>query len=113
MAEAGTAFGDVAAAYPAAFAEAMAEPASTGAHVNVIQHAQGYFKRELATPEKRQFEELQAQYREGRLPLQALLAVLGSWVERFDEPYLRGQAYFRPYPRDLVVAADSGRARLG
>ncbi len=81
--------------------------------MNVIQHAQGYFKRELAGPEKRQFLDLQARYRDGRVPIQALLAVLGSWVARFDEPYLRGQAYFRPYPEPLVVAADSGRARLG
>jgi uncharacterized protein YbgA (DUF1722 family)/uncharacterized protein YbbK (DUF523 family) len=112
VAEAGSAFDRVAAEYPERFADAMAEPASTGAHVNVIQHAQGYFKRELASPEKRQFANLQAEYRDGRLPLQALLAVLGSWVERFDEPYLREQAYFRPYPRELVVAADSGRTRL-
>ncbi len=112
VAEAGRAFDDVAPAYRAGFAEAVAEPAGRGANVNVIQHAQGYFKRELAGAEKRQFGDLQAQYREGQLPLQALLAVLGSWVERFDEPYLREQAYFRPYPRALVVAADSGRARL-
>ena len=112
VADAGSGFDDVVPAYRAGFAEAMAEPASRGGHVNVIQHAQGYFKKELAAAEKRQFESLQAEYREGRLPLQALLTVLGSWVERFDEPYLREQAYFRPYPQPLVVAADSGRARL-
>ena len=112
VAESGSDFGAAAAAYRDGFAEAMAEPAGRGAHVNVIQHAQGYFKRELRRPEKRQFEELQAQYREGQLPLQALLAVLGTWVARFAEPYLQRQAYFRPYPQPLVVAADSGRARL-
>jgi len=112
VAEAGSAFDDVVPGYRAGFAEAMAEPAGQGAHVNAIQHAQGYFKDGLASPEKRQFADLQAQYRDGQVPLQALLAVLGSWVERFDEPYLREQAYFRPYPRALVVAADSGRARL-
>lgn len=112
VADAGSDFDAVVPAYREGFAEAMAEPAGRGAHVNVIQHAQGYFKRELGGREKRQFESLQQQYREGQLPLQALLAVLGNWVERFDEPYLRGQAYFRPYPQPLVVAADSGRARL-
>lgn len=112
VAEAGRSFDEVAPEYREGFAEAMAEPAGQGAHVNAIQHAQGYFKEGLAAPEKRQFESLQAQYRTGQLPLQALLAVLGSWVERFDEPYLRQQAYFRPYPQPLVVAADSGRARL-
>lgn len=112
VAGAGARFDAVAPAYRQGFAEAMEEPASRGANINVIQHAQGYFKRELTSREKRQFEGLQAQYRDGRLPLQALLAVLGSWVERFDEPYLAGQAYFRPYPMPLVVAADSGRGRL-
>ncbi|MDX1674178.1 MAG: DUF523 and DUF1722 domain-containing protein [Longimicrobiales bacterium] len=112
VAAAGDDFEAAATAYRSGFAEAMEEPAGRGAHVNAIQHAQGYFKKGLASAEKRQFESLQGQYREGRLPLQALLAVLGSWVERFDEPYLREQRYFRPYPQPLVVAADSGRARL-
>ena len=98
--------------YAEGLAAALSAPARVGSNVNVIQHAQGYFKRVLTAAEKRQFEALLAQYREGRAPLQALLAVLGSWVARFDEGYLRGQAYFRPYPEALVVAADSGRARL-
>ena len=112
VADAGADFDAVARAYPSGFADAMAEPAGRGAHVNAIQHAQGYFKKGLTSAEKRQFASLQEQYRDGRLPLQALLAVLGSWVERFDEPYLREQRYFRPYPQPLVVAADSGRTRL-
>ena len=99
--------------YRAGLAAALARPARTGANINAIQHAQGYFKEELSGVEKRQFIDLQTQYREGRLPFQALLAVLGSWVERFDEPYLREQWFFHPYPRELIVAADSGRARLG
>lgn len=111
-ARAGDAFDDVAPAYREGFVEAMAEPAGRGAHVNVIQHARGYFKDDLTVAEKRQLESLEAGYRDGQLPLQALLAVVGSWVERFDEPYLRRQAYFRPYPRPLVVAADSGRGRM-
>jgi uncharacterized protein YbgA (DUF1722 family)/uncharacterized protein YbbK (DUF523 family) len=112
VADAGSDFETAADVYREGFAEAMTEPAGQGANVNVIQHAQGYFKRELAGREKRQFQELQAQYRGGQLPLQALLAVLGTWVARFDERYLREQAFFRPYPHQLVVAADSGRARL-
>jgi uncharacterized protein YbgA (DUF1722 family)/uncharacterized protein YbbK (DUF523 family) len=112
VAGAGSDFDAAATAYRSGMAEALAEPAGTGANINAIQHAQGYFKDELTGVEKRQFLDLQAQYRAGRLPFQALLAVLGSWVERFDEPYLREQWFFHPYPRELVVAADSGRARL-
>jgi uncharacterized protein YbgA (DUF1722 family)/uncharacterized protein YbbK (DUF523 family) len=112
VADAGGDLAAAASAYREGLAEALAEPAGRGANVNVIQHAQGYFKETLTGAEKRQFLDLQAQYREGRLPIQALLAVLASWVERFDQPYLREQLYFRPYPLELVVAADSGRARL-
>jgi uncharacterized protein YbgA (DUF1722 family)/uncharacterized protein YbbK (DUF523 family) len=112
VAEAGSRFDEVAVEYREAMGRALEEPAGRGAHVNTIQHAQGYFKDVLGGAEKRQFLRLQEEYREGALPIQALLAVLGSWVERFDEPYLRGQAYFRPYPRPLVIAADSGRGRL-
>ncbi len=114
VAEAGSAsdFEALLARYRTAFAEATAEPAGRGAMINAVQHAQGYFKRALEGAEKRQFMTLQADYREGRLPFQALLAVLGSWVERFDEPYLREQWFFRPYPGELVVAPDSGRGRL-
>jgi uncharacterized protein YbgA (DUF1722 family)/uncharacterized protein YbbK (DUF523 family) len=112
VAGAGSDFEGAAASYRAGLAETLTEPAGTGANINAIQHAQGYFKDELAGVEKRQFLDLQEQYRAGRLPFQALLAVLGSWVERFDEPYLREQWFFHPYPRELVVAADSGRASL-
>ncbi len=109
---AATDFGALISEYRAGLAAAMAKPASRGAHINAIQHAQGYFKEELAPAEKRQFLDLQEDYRLGRLPIQALLAVLSSWVERFDEGYLREQLYFRPYPRALILAADSGRGRL-
>ncbi|MFW5951806.1 MAG: YbgA family protein [Gemmatimonadota bacterium] len=113
VAEAGRSdFPTALARYRAAFAAALTEPASRGANLNAIQHAQGYFKRELGGREKRQFLSFQDEYRAGHVPFQALLAVLENWVERFDEPYLRQQWFFRPYPRALVTAADSGRARL-
>lgn len=109
----GSTFEADARSYAEGFAAALADPARIGANVNVIQHAQGYFKRLLTPAEKRRFQELQDRYREGRIPLQALLSVLGGWVVRFDEGYLREQAYFRPYPQELVVAGASGGNRLG
>lgn len=106
VADAGTAFDEVAPAYRSGFAEAVSEPAGRGGHVNAIDHARGYVKDALDGDEKRQLEAMTTAYREGELPLQALLDVLAGWAERFDEPYLRTQAYFRPYPRPLV---DAGR----
>lgn len=94
--------GAVMAEYRAGVMAALAEPAGRGATLNAVQHAQGYFKRELDPGEKREFLGLQAEYRAGRLPFPSLLAVLWDWVERFDEPYLRQQAFLRPYPRALL-----------
>lgn len=97
----GRSFDALARAYEAGFAGALAEPAPRGGHVNAIQHAQGYFKDQLSAEEKGRFGELVASYREGALPLHAVLGRVREWVERFDQAYLRDQAYFRPYPPGL------------
>ena len=60
--------------------------------------------------EKRAFEGAQESYRRGLLPIQALLAVVAEWVERFDHGYLRGQLYIRPYPPELLGADADGDA---
>jgi uncharacterized protein YbgA (DUF1722 family)/uncharacterized protein YbbK (DUF523 family) len=88
---------------------ATAKPARVTSHINVLEHALGYFKEKLSASEKRHFLKMTEQFRNDKLPLSALLAVLNSWIERFDEPYLRQQSYFAPYPRELVDLSDSGR----
>lgn len=95
-------FPDLAAEYRAAFLRATARIPGPGRHVNVIEHARGYFKDALSGAEKRHLDDTIRDYRAGRLPLAAILAVLRSWIERFDEDYLRGQRYFQPYPAELV-----------
>lgn len=109
----GATFEAAARSYEEGFGAALADPAGVGANVNVIQHAQGYFKRLLTPAEKRRFQELVVTYQEGRIPLQVLLSELSDRVVRFDEGYLREQAYFRPYPQELVMAGASGGTRLG
>lgn len=98
----GRPFPELVAAYRAGFLRGTARLPGVGRHVNVIEHARGYFKGDLAAAEKRHLDGLIRDYRAERLPLAALLAVLRSWVERFDEAYLRGQRYFQPYPAALV-----------
>lgn len=34
---------------------------------------------------------------------------VGGWVVRFNEPYLKGQTIFSPYPRAILDVADSGK----
>ena len=56
------------------------------------------------------FEEFLDEYRAGRMSLSAPLVLLQSWIERFDQPYLRAQTYLEPYPRELLDLRDSARA---
>lgn len=99
---------ELVAAYRALLAQALAQPARASAHVNVLMHAMGYFKRGLSPREKSHFLAVLEEYRAGRLPLLAPLTTLRSWIERFDEGYLAAQAYFEPYPPALLDLADSG-----
>lgn len=104
----GRSFHEVIGEYEKGFREALRRQPRAGSHINVIQHAQGYFKEELSSAEKDHFLRLQDDYRGGKVGRGTLLALLQSWIRRFDEDYLAGQAYFEPYPRELLDLADSG-----
>jgi uncharacterized protein YbgA (DUF1722 family)/uncharacterized protein YbbK (DUF523 family) len=70
--------------------------------VNVLEHAFGYFKKDLSSEEKRHFlSELHA-YRQGASPVQVPVSLLTSWIIRFRKPYLAGQTFFAPYPKEIV-----------
>jgi uncharacterized protein YbgA (DUF1722 family)/uncharacterized protein YbbK (DUF523 family) len=91
------------------FADALARPPRYTSHVNVLEHALGYFKQQLTSEEKRHFLGLLKEYRNARATLAEALAVLRSWIARFGEPYLARQTYLEPYPVELVSLGDSGR----
>jgi uncharacterized protein YbgA (DUF1722 family)/uncharacterized protein YbbK (DUF523 family) len=73
-----------------------------GATINVLQHAYGYFSAQLSSGERSHFQQLLHGYRSSRLPLNAVLSALWSWVVRFDVEYIAGQSFYRPYPEALI-----------
>jgi len=99
----------VCARYTAAFRAALRHPPRRPVVVNALLHTFGYFSDRLSRAEKAHFLEVVAAYRAQRLPLSAPLALLRSWTARFDEPYLRQQAFLRPFPEELISLEDSGR----
>ncbi len=103
------AFADVTAAYAAELARALARPARNPSHVNVMMHAMGYVSDGLSPAEKRHFLQALDGYRAGQVTLQAPLAVLQSWIHRFEQPYLARQTYLEPYPAALMDLGDSGK----
>jgi uncharacterized protein YbgA (DUF1722 family)/uncharacterized protein YbbK (DUF523 family) len=93
---------DVYAQYEPLFFRTIVTLPSFTSHINVLQHAMGYFKTQLSPDEKRFFmEELEA-YRHGLLPLTVLIHLIRGWIVRFGEPYLEQQTYFQPFPPELV-----------
>lgn len=98
-------------AYAQGLLQAFERPPRPTNAINVLEHAMGYFKTQLAPPEKRLFLEMLEEYRAGRMPLSAPVAVLRAWIARFGEPYLATQRFFSPYPEELVSMRDSGLGR--
>ncbi len=87
------------------------EKASHNSHINVMEHALGYFSNEITKSEKEYIEELKKDYRDKKIPLSALRTVIRSYIIRFNIKYLKDQSYFSPYPSGLVEVTDSGKGR--
>lgn len=102
---------ELTAEYGAHLGSALARLPRSTAHVNVLQHALGYFKDGLGAGEKEFFLDELVRYRRGKVPLSAVVAILRSWVTRFGDDYLRIQSYFQPYPEELSSVSDSGKGR--
>ena len=90
---------------------AIARPPRYTSSINVLMHALGYFSDELNSQEKAFFLDSLGRYRERRLPLSALIGIVGAWIARFGQSYLAQQTFFDPYPEELLMLSDSGKGR--
>jgi uncharacterized protein YbgA (DUF1722 family)/uncharacterized protein YbbK (DUF523 family) len=97
--------------YGNALAQALKKPPRFTAMINVLLHAFGGFKDSLSPDEKRYFLGTVEEYRDERIPLSALLRLIEAWAVGKGNPYLLEQTFMRPYPRELVEVADSGKGR--
>jgi len=104
-------FADLAGEYQAHFRRALMRAPRTGSVINVLMHSMGYFSDELSAREKAFFLDSLERYRQRKVPLSAVTAILRSWVVRFENAYLMEQTFFDPYPEALVDLADSGKGR--
>ncbi len=97
------------ASYEMNLMKALEQPPSIQRNINVLLHVFGYFKKYLNSDEKAYFLENMDLYNQKRIPFSVLLGILRSWVIRFDEPYLKGQTLFEPFPATLFEVTDSGK----
>ena len=72
-------------------------------HVNVLQHIQGYLKKELTKEDKAELSEIIERYRQGEVPLIVPLTLLKHHFRKTPDPYIDNSYYLSPYPQELKL----------
>ncbi|MBR9857264.1 MAG: DUF1722 domain-containing protein [Gammaproteobacteria bacterium] len=88
-------------AYIESMMQALSNNVSRKNHTNVLQHLQGYFKRDLSPRQRQELARTIHQYREGILPLLAPITLLRHYLEEHPNDYLHQQVYLNPHPEAL------------
>lgn len=86
---------------------ALAAEATVSAHVNVIQHIQGYLKKQLSADEKTELAELVESYRNGEVSRLAPLTLLKHFFRQHPDPYILNSSYLESVPYTLTVFEQS------
>jgi uncharacterized protein YbgA (DUF1722 family)/uncharacterized protein YbbK (DUF523 family) len=94
---------ELARAYGEGYMGALRTPATRGRHANVLAHMAGYFKDRLGPAEKAELVETIAEYRRGLVPLVVPLTLLRHHLRLHGAPYLEGQVYLEPHPKELML----------
>jgi uncharacterized protein YbgA (DUF1722 family)/uncharacterized protein YbbK (DUF523 family) len=89
--------------YEALLMDAMTRRATPGKNANVLQHALGYFKRDLTTDEKQEALEVIEAYRRENVPLIVPVTLVSHYVRKYGAEYLAAQTYFDPHPLELKL----------
>jgi uncharacterized protein YbgA (DUF1722 family)/uncharacterized protein YbbK (DUF523 family) len=89
--------------YQVLLMEALRLKATPKKNANVLQHMMGYFKQRLSADEKKELIEIIDQYRLESLPLIVPVTLIGHYVRKYDQPYLKMQVYLNPHPLDLQM----------
>jgi uncharacterized protein YbgA (DUF1722 family)/uncharacterized protein YbbK (DUF523 family) len=94
---------EVANRYIAQLMMALKKVASRKNHVNVLQHIQGYLKKELDAEDKAELCEVIERYRQGEIPLIVPLTLLKHHFRKNSDPYIEDSYYMSPYPQELQL----------
>lgn len=73
---------------------------------NVLVHIYGYFKKLITKDERYHVLTAMEEFKEGVIPLIAVIKLLNLYVKRFDMHYLKGQKFLNPYPAELGLRSE-------
>ncbi len=97
--------------YRAEMALLFRRPFRREAMVNTLYHAYGLIAEGLTAEEKKYIISTIEEYRDERIPLQAVTRLLEGQALRFGQQYLLDQALLQPFPAELSLLTDSGKGR--
>jgi uncharacterized protein YbgA (DUF1722 family)/uncharacterized protein YbbK (DUF523 family) len=92
---------DIAGDYIALAMTTLKKVATRKNHVNVLQHIQGYLKRNLDGDDKAELGETIEAYYRGEVPLIVPITLLRHFFRKSPDPYIERSWYMAPYPGEL------------
>ena len=81
----------------------MAEPATPGRHVNVLQHMQGFFSENLTPQERQELADVIDEYAREQVPLIVPVTLFRHYIFKYQTDYLMQQHYLYPHPSELKL----------
>jgi uncharacterized protein YbgA (DUF1722 family)/uncharacterized protein YbbK (DUF523 family) len=87
--------------YGEAFMQAMAKRTTIKKHTNVLLHMNGFLKKELSNDMRRELTDVVEDYRLGLIPLIVPMTLIRHHARAVGQPYLLGQVYLDPHPKEL------------
>jgi uncharacterized protein YbgA (DUF1722 family)/uncharacterized protein YbbK (DUF523 family) len=81
--------------------EALTLKATVKKNTNVLQHMMGYFKKQLSGREKMELIDVISRYYNGDFPLIVPIVLIGHYVQKYNQEYLKEQYYLNPHPLEL------------
>jgi uncharacterized protein YbgA (DUF1722 family)/uncharacterized protein YbbK (DUF523 family) len=72
-------------------------------NANVLMHMMGYFKGQLSSDEKQELLEVIENYRQEYIPLIVPVTLINHYVRKYNQSYLKQQAYLDPHPLELQL----------
>lgn len=77
--------------------------ATAKSHTNVLQHLAGYLKKLLDAGSRQELAALIDDYRQGKVPLFAVLTLLRHHLRQHPNAYVQRQVYLEPHPPELLL----------
>ena len=89
--------------YQSLFVESLKLKTTPKKNANVLQHMIGYFKGQLSPDEKQELIEIVELYRREYVPLIVPVTLIKHYIRKYDQLYLKEQAYLNPHPIELQL----------